>query len=135
MKPIDNTTVRRVVAGLSVAGLLTLGACGSDGGGNGGAASTEAFCAQLGEVSAGDGSSIATDLQSLAEAAPDAISDDMQAFANLFNEMDALSTDTSDEAAAQLAGKMGEFGDLTGRLDAWSNENCPDLPTNVFTQN
>jgi len=137
MKSTATHTVRRALAGVTVVGLLALSACGSDGDANGGggdAATVEEFCSEVGKVAAGDGSSAAADLQSLAESAPDAISDDMQAFANLFNEMDALSTDGSDEAAAKLADKMGEYTDLTGRLDTWSNENCPDLPENVFTQ-
>lgn len=139
MKPTSHRSVHHAVAGFAIVGLLALSACGSDDESSsdaegGDTASSEEFCAQLGELAAGDGSSVVTDLQTLAESAPDAISDDMQAFANLFNEMEALSTEQTDEAAAQLADKIGEMGELTGRLDTWTNENCPDIPDNVFTE-
>ncbi len=141
MNTASTRLVRRVAATLSV-GLLALGACSSDGdtstddgASNVSHVSNEAFCAQLGTLAASDGTNAVTDLQDLAASAPDDIADDMSAFADLFAEMTALSEDGSDAAEAELTDKMSEYEALTGRLDAWSNENCPDLPANVFTEN
>jgi hypothetical protein len=30
---------------------------------------------------------------------------------------------------------VGEFEELSARLDTWSKENCPDLPQDVFSEN
>jgi hypothetical protein len=138
MNPTSHRSVRRAIGAFTVVGLLTLGACGSDSDSNGDAVSSEAFCARIGELAAGDDDTtsddLKADLQNLADMAPDAVSDDMQAFVDLFNEMDALSADESEEAAAQITDMMNELGELTSRLDSWSNENCPDLPENIFTE-
>jgi hypothetical protein len=134
MRPTVHHQTRRVIAAFTVAAVVALGACGSDGESSGSGDSAE-FCARLGELAAGDDGDTTTDdltadLQQLADIAPDDVADDMQAFVDLFLEMDALSEDQSDE----LSALMDEFGDLTSRLDTWSNEFCPDLPENVFTE-
>ncbi len=59
----------------------------------------------------------------------------MNAFGDLFTEMTALSEEATDEAQAKLTEKLADYEELTARLDTWSNENCPDLPENVFTAN
>jgi hypothetical protein len=139
MNPTSHRSVRRAIGAFTVVGLLALGACGSDSDSNGDAVSSEEFCDKLGELTAGDDNDttsddLKADLQNLADIAPDGVSDDMQAFVDLFNEMDALSADQSEEAAAQITDMMDEIGELTSRLDSWSNENCPDLPENIFTE-
>jgi len=73
MKSTSTHSVRRALASVTVVGLLALSACGSDEDANGGSADTatvEEFCSELGKMDTGDGSSAATDLQSLAESAP-----------------------------------------------------------------
>lgn len=138
MKQSPTGRFRRVLAALSV-GLLAVAACGSDDEGSGGdvsdGASTEEFCTQLGVLAADDGSNVTTGVQDLAASAPGDVADDMSAFADLFAEMSALSGDTSEDAQAALADKMAEFAELSARLDTWSNENCPDLPQDVFSEN
>jgi hypothetical protein len=136
MKSTPTPRIRRALAGLAVAGTLAISACGSDDAADSGddAVSTEAFCTELGALAATEEGSISAELQSLADSAPDAITDDMQAFSRLFGELDALSTDESDEAAAQMAELFGEYEDVTSRLDIWANDNCPELPENVFTE-
>ncbi len=139
MNTSSTTPLARTIAAALGVGLLALSACSSDGDtstdDNGARVSTEEFCARLGTLAESDGTGVATQLQDLAASAPDDVSDDIAAFADLFGEMTALSEETTDEAQAKLADKMADYEELTGRLDTWSNENCPDLPENVFTEN
>lgn len=133
MRPRFHHQARRAVAALTIAAMVPLGACGSDSESSG--VDNAEFCARLGELAAGgDGDTtsddLEADLQQLADNAPDDVADDMQSFVDLFVEMDALSEDQADELSAM----MDEFSDLTSQLDNWSNENCPDLPENVFTE-
>ena len=137
MSTSSTPLTRGVVAALSV-GLLALGACSSAGdsstdGGDG--VSTEEFCTRLGALAESDGAGVVAELQGLAASAPDDVTDDMKAFADLFTEMTALSEEATDEAQAKLTEKLADYEELTARLDTWSNENCPDLPENVFTAN
>ena len=130
------TPLTRRVLALAAAGVLALGACGSDGDGSsdGDGADTQAFCAQLGELIEGDGSNAEAGLRDLAASAPEGVADDMAAFVDLFVAMSALDAEGSEEAQAELADRIGDFDDLAGRLDTWTNENCPDLPRNAFTE-
>ena len=127
-----------VVAALSV-GLLALGACSSDGdsstdGGDG--VSTEELSARGSAPWPNRTAPVSfAELQGLAASAPDDVTDDMNAFADLFTEMTALSEEATDEAQVKLTEKLADYEELTARLDTWSNENCPDLPENVFTAN
>ena len=121
---------------LAAAGLIALAACGSDSSSDdaGNGVDTQEFCTQLGVLVASDGSNAEQGLRDLAAVAPGDLADDMTAFADLFAEMSALDAEGSEDAQAELADRMGEFDELAGRLDTWSNANCPDLPQNVFTE-
>ncbi len=57
----------------------------------------------------------------------------MSDFADLFAELVALEVDESGDAGAVSADQLAQYDELSGRLNTWSNENCPDLPENVFT--
>ncbi len=138
MRLTPTSRIRRALAALTI-GTFVLVACSSDdesSSGGGDAVSVEEFCSRLDEVASQDNTDAAAlaKLDDLASVAPDEIAEDMTDFAVVFSELITASADTSPDADPSiLEDGLVTYNELSTRLDAWTNENCPDLPRDLFT--
>lgn len=137
------TRPHTVLIGLAVCGALGLAACGSDSdsgdGGDGGAASTEAFCDEMNAL-AESGSETTEEedfaaLQAVAASAPDEISGAMSELVDIFGQFLALDPENASED--ELAGFEDLLADLeqaSAEVEAFATENCPGLPADFFDE-
>ncbi len=125
---------RRPTIALVALGALALTACGSD---DSAAGSTEAFCDGINTLAdSGDATDEGQDLatfRSIAEVAPEEISDEMDQLVEAFERLQTFDpqTATEDEMAEFLTLAEGLDGAST-TVEEFARDNCPDLPTGFF---
>jgi hypothetical protein len=120
---------------LAAGAVLTLAACGSDDGGAGG--STGAFCDEMASLAAsGDDTSDAENLaalQSVADAAPSEISDEMDQLVDAFEKLQSFDPEAaSEEEMADFMALASDLDEPSARIEEYAKENCPDLPDDFF---
>ncbi len=121
---------------LAASTTLALAACGSDDGGGGGG-STEAFCDEIEALAAtGDDMSDAENLaalQSVADAAPGEIADDMDELVEALERLQSFDPEAaSEEEMADFLDLAADLDEPSARIEEFAMENCPDLPDDVF---
>lgn len=124
----------RLLAGIAACTGLALAACGSDDEGGGG--STEAFCNEIETFAQtpdnGDDANTAA-LQSLADTAPTEISGDMDILLEVFRDLQDLDLESaSEDAIADLESRAAELDEASANIETFAQENCPDLPADIF---
>ena len=126
---------RATTLALAASTTLALVACGSDDGGGGG--STEAFCDEIEALAAtGDDMSDAENLaalQSVADAAPGEIADDMDELVDAFERLQSFDPEAaSEEEMADFMDLAADLDEPSARIEEFAMENCPDLPDDFF---
>jgi imidazolonepropionase-like amidohydrolase len=144
MRPRTTRPIRRAT-GLIAAVALALAACGSDGDAGGGddeaggvsSSSTEAFCEAIQALAESSddtsGSERLASLQSVADAAPDEISSEMDELVAGFEQV--LSFDPEAASEEEMTDFLAMADGLDGAgtaVEEFALENCPDLPADVF---
>ncbi len=119
---------------LATVGALTLGACGSDGDSGG---SSEAFCDSLlaineasDDISDDDGLAL---LRTAADDAPSEISQQMEEFVDLFEELLSFDQENAtEEQITEFTERAENFDETSADIEAFATENCPNLPDDFF---
>ncbi len=120
---------------LTAGAALTLAACGSDDGGGG---STDAFCEQITALADSDADTTEeqdlSELQAVADAAPSEISDEMEQLIEGFEKLQAFdAAAASEEETADFIALAADFDEASTKIEAFTLENCPDLPADFFS--
>ena len=133
------STIRpiRLTVVFLLGGAMALAACGDDDGGGGG--STEAFCSELESFAASaDASgeaddSFVSDFRTLAESAPDEISDEINEMLAAFESLDELPDEPeTEEQMEQMMDLLSSIEEPSAAVEEFATANCPDLPASVF---
>lgn len=125
----------RFVLCLGAAAALGLAACGSDDGGGGG--SDEAFCERIQAVAEStDETTEAEDLEALrsvADAAPDEISDEMDQLVDAFEQLQSFDPEAaSEEEMTDFLALADGLDEASTTVEEYALANCPDIPEDVF---
>lgn len=132
----SSTRPIRLTVVLALGGAMALAACGED---DGGGASTEAFCSELGSFAASaDASgeadeSFVSDFRTLAESAPGEISDEINEMLAAFESLDELPDEPeSEEQMEEMMDLLGSIEEPNAAVEEFAMDNCLDLPASVF---
>ncbi len=136
----------RLAVAVAAAGMLTLTACGSDSGGSessgggesSGSGSTDAFCEELGTLAESDADTTPeqdlADIRAVAAVAPDEISDEMTLLVDGFEKLQAFdAAAASEEEQSDFLALAAAFEEASTKIEAFTMENCPDLPADFFS--
>jgi hypothetical protein len=131
----------RLATGLIAAAALALTACGSDGdggsGGDSGDGSTEAFCDEIQTLAeSSDETTEAEDLaalQSVADVAPDEISDEMNELVDGLEQLQGFDPEAAtEEEMTEFLAFADDLAAAGAAVEEFALENCPDLPADLF---
>jgi hypothetical protein len=131
----------RLATGLIAAAALALTACGSDGdggsGGDSGDGSTEAFCDEIQTLAeSSDETTEAEDLaalQSVADVAPDEISDEMNELVDGLEQLQGFDPEAAtEEEMTDFLAFADDLAASGAAVEEFALENCPDLPADLF---
>ncbi len=124
----------QLAVGFAAAAGLALAACGSDSGGGG---STDAFCEEIQALAESDGGTTEEEdlaaLQSVADAAPSEISDEMDELVDGLEQLQSFDAEAaSEDEMAEFLAVAGSLDDASTTVEEFALENCPDIPADVF---
>jgi hypothetical protein len=135
MHPRTPPSIRRAT-GLIAATALVMAACGSDSDGGGGDG-TGAFCEEIQALAeSSDDTSEAESLaalQSVADAAPDEISSEMNQLVAGFEQLLSFDPEAaSEEEMTDFLAMADGLDEASTAVEEYALANCPDLPADVF---
>ena len=124
----------RLAVGLTVGAALALAACGSESGGG----STDAFCERIQAVAeSGDDTTDEENLaalQSVADAAPSEISDEMNQLVDGFAQVQSFDVEAaSEEEMVEFLATVDGLDGASTAIEEFALANCPDLPADLFS--
>ena len=128
-----STPIRYGSVLLAAGALIAATACGGDDDGESSGGSTEEFCDDFAALA--DTDAEPEQLRSLADSAPSEVSDAMNRFVEIADQMDAFDEENASEE--DLDGFFSLLTDLeesSTEIEAFLVDNCPDLPPGLVSE-
>ena len=125
----------RLAVGLAAVSALTLAACDGDSDSSG--SNTDAFCEEITAL-AGSGDDTTEEegleaFRSIADVAPDEISDEMDQLVEAFEQLQTFDPEAaSEDEIAEFVAIAEGLDEASSTVEQFARDNCPDLPDDFF---